>query len=552
MITKKDKGLQFIYRGKQLSYFPDNMHLEDYYSVSFTNNPILSFKNFPVLPKLEILILDNTLINNLMYATPQPNLRKLYLRNTPFSRYNSQEIMCSIVFGKNLKFYNGKSITEESILISSFMASDIRPYLLQGWVIISMNPVKLLNTKTQIKKILFPIDDAGKITRTQSTASLLSPPKLPHQTGKEHANQGNDDNYISPLIRQPQEAFTEAFYDALDLTSQWNHIRKPNYPKQIYLKANEPKSKRKETLIQIKPKSIIETRSLVRDHSMAIDHMPYRKPRVPECVDSPFKRRSGAHSVISTRSLKRRAKIVRGEFDFEDLYYDDYSEDELVGFERSEDEIEQSVKNYKDALKTGTLLFSPKQRPHAEIVFEPEKLPEREAHQPTKVISLADEIANSSQSHLLKPMSAKEEQQKLNDERIRILQKQLARAKARRANRFLTPQRFGYGRRSPRSSILLSSDMSKDSFSIDTSTEDLLSMDNSSSMSLIAAPEDNNNNPPSPMTVTDQDLDDENLLFEAQAKFLQLFPGQEFNDKAMDAFVDQYIADHKAQQQNKH
>ena len=539
-MLKKERGLQFVYRGKQLSYFPDNMHLEDYYQISFANTPILSFKNFPVLPKLEILILDNTLINNLMYAMPQPNLRKLYLRNTPFSRYNSQEIMCSIVFGSNLKFYNGKSITEESILISSFMASDIRPYLLQGWVIISMNPVKLLNTKTQIKKILFPIDDAGRLNRSHSTAQLTLTPKLPHQTGKDHNLTSSDENFISPLTRQPQEAFTEAFYDALDLTSQWNHIRKPNYPKHISAK-DGGKGKKKESLIKIKPKSIIETRSIVRDHTMSIDNMPFRKPQVPECVDSPFKPSTRDHSVISMRSLKRRAKIARGEVDFDNFQFDEYSTGEVTNSE-SED-IDQSVKSYKDALKTGTLLFSPKDRPHAEIVLEPEEQPEREAYQ-AKVISLADEIANSSQSHLLKPMSAKEEQQKLTDERIRILTKQLERAKARRANRFLTPQRINYGVRSPRSSILMSSDMSKESFSIDEDTDDSLAIDNSSTMSLINSPDENP--PASPMSViTDQELDDEQLLFEAQEKFLQLFPGQEFNDSAMDAFVDQYIADHK-------
>ena len=465
METAKRK--QFHYKGKTVYEFPNIPNADEYTTISFAQTPILSFKNFPVLPNLVVLILDGTLITNLAHVVPQPKLKKLYLRSTPFSKYAAQEIMCSIMFGPSLQIYNGMEITEESRILSGFMTDNVKPYLQQGWVIISMNPVKLQNTDTLMKKELFSNDDCAN--------------KKPNQA------------QCSPLAKDPNEACTEAFYDALDLTSQWNCIRKPNFPKMVKSKNN---GKRKCIDFFVKQKSIAQCRSIVRDNSKSYDSMIEHRSNVPPCVPSPFRNRN-----VPEEKLKAMEKIKKRK-----QKGSEYQDEEIAN-------ISENVSKFKEQLETGVMLFSPKDKPHTDITFEERKTPLRKVTAPIKIMSLADELALSNKKELLQPVVVEEETQQEDENSTPKTPRQASKPSTPE-----TPRRplFVPRKTPPEKEIVQEIKVEE---------------------------------PPKQKVVEEEDYDeeiDEDILTSnAQVKFLELYPELADDDEAWDKYVDDYVASYK-------
>lgn len=154
--VNKQRDLKFkSFANLKLTRFPDISKLESFSQLSFSNNPIKSFVSLPSLQKLTNLELDNLKIVSFEGANPQPSLIKISLKNTPLETYKFFIPMVLIVFGMQISFVNGVPISSSNYRIASIAPEIIRPLLVSGWLLTSVNPIRFIHSKTKKHKTIF-------------------------------------------------------------------------------------------------------------------------------------------------------------------------------------------------------------------------------------------------------------------------------------------------------------------------------------------------------------------------------------------------------------
>ena len=116
---------------------------------------IESFKGLPKLHNLKKLDLRGTKINSFENCNYQINLTHLIYIDTPLINYQYGELMSIIVFGDLLTNINFKVINPNIKDFAIINRTKILPFLLKNWIIISNNPLKLLNLNTRERKIIY-------------------------------------------------------------------------------------------------------------------------------------------------------------------------------------------------------------------------------------------------------------------------------------------------------------------------------------------------------------------------------------------------------------
>jgi hypothetical protein len=101
------------------------------------------------------LIIDGTRIATFADFNPPPGIEILSCMNTPVSRYPHLSIMAVIVFGPSLRRVNGASVTALVKARAVVLAPRVRDDLLNGFVIVNLQPVRLLNLVTRERKSVF-------------------------------------------------------------------------------------------------------------------------------------------------------------------------------------------------------------------------------------------------------------------------------------------------------------------------------------------------------------------------------------------------------------
>ena len=175
-----------------LTTFPEADRLKHYATLSFEFNPITSLETLPSLSSLKVLDISNTDIDSFEGAQSQPNLERLYIKNTPLSKYHDVRIMCLIVFGPSLVAIDNSPLTSFELKIGKFLSSTLRNYLRNAWVITGLYPVKMMNLRTLANKkmsISLPVtkvqhergpsyyETNGAVGRTMMKPKLAKTPK---------------------------------------------------------------------------------------------------------------------------------------------------------------------------------------------------------------------------------------------------------------------------------------------------------------------------------------------------------------------------------------
>lgn len=132
-----------------MKQFPSFKVMFQYASLSFSSNPIDSWKTLPSLPFLKYLEMNNTKISSFQYAQKQPTIETINLKNTPISNYAHFQLMAIIAFGRTLKILNGSRIPLQIRRRGHELASSLYPYLFNSWIIINDRPLILFNTITR-------------------------------------------------------------------------------------------------------------------------------------------------------------------------------------------------------------------------------------------------------------------------------------------------------------------------------------------------------------------------------------------------------------------
>lgn len=142
------------FRKLKLTTFPSLNKYMQFESLSFSDNPIKSFHDLPVLPNLKELYLDNTQIESFKDCRPQPSLHSVSLKSTQLSRMPLINIMCSIAFGNSIRFVNGVAIKKEDYHMSEFLRPKLVTYLQSGWLLMSIDELRLFHSETRERRIL--------------------------------------------------------------------------------------------------------------------------------------------------------------------------------------------------------------------------------------------------------------------------------------------------------------------------------------------------------------------------------------------------------------
>jgi hypothetical protein len=160
-------------------------------SLVLNRNPIFDFTGLPTLEFLTELYLDATNLSSFQGAEPQPSLHILSFTRTPLVELPAHRIMAWIVFpvsGKPLTV-NGNTLSASERRFCLAHGDDVLADLLEGWVIVSMEPLKLMHAKTRERRTLFLGGDVQKSQNVAEDASQGGKRDSGELKGKENGSE---------------------------------------------------------------------------------------------------------------------------------------------------------------------------------------------------------------------------------------------------------------------------------------------------------------------------------------------------------------------------
>ena len=122
--------------------------------LNLRENQLISLKGLPTIPTLKTLHIEGTLIKNFENTSAQPNLEFLFVENTPFSQYELFDLMAVIVIGDKLTHVNGHTIKESTKILALELRETLYHYLLDGYMLIGLDTIRLINEETQKRKTI--------------------------------------------------------------------------------------------------------------------------------------------------------------------------------------------------------------------------------------------------------------------------------------------------------------------------------------------------------------------------------------------------------------
>ena len=119
-------------------------------------NQLKNFVGMRQMERLTVLKLDNTQITSFIGAYEQPNLTTISIDHTPLSSFTYHRAMILMVLGQQIEMIGHKPVTSEERRFLQKLDPELRDLLLKGWLITSLNPVRLYHTVTHARRVFFP------------------------------------------------------------------------------------------------------------------------------------------------------------------------------------------------------------------------------------------------------------------------------------------------------------------------------------------------------------------------------------------------------------
>ena len=216
------------FKNKGYNSFSEIKFQEGLKLIDVSSNPIKNFKGLNEQPQLSTLQCDNTIIESFEGAQFQPALYQLSFHNTPLSRsFVSKPLMIQIMalvsFGPSLNNVNGIIITKKARQLAASLAEKIRPYLNNGFVLISASPptvaklgVSNLNASKKSKsesydaiEIDLDVQDSAeeekKVQTNNDKLKLLRERIKNLKTQKKEMMQKKEKDIVKSFVTQPQK-----------------------------------------------------------------------------------------------------------------------------------------------------------------------------------------------------------------------------------------------------------------------------------------------------------------------------------------------------------
>ena len=169
------------FTNSKLTSFPQLPSSVYYDQITISSPNITSFQNYSNLlkspsgntPSLVYLKLNNTGIATYKGAVKTPSLKYIFLANTPLSRYHFYRVMTIIVFGpETLEEIDHIPIKKSERAFSLKNFEVLYPYLVDGWLLTMVDPIRIFDPVTRRRRILYPLPDRRK-TISSSLASSI-------------------------------------------------------------------------------------------------------------------------------------------------------------------------------------------------------------------------------------------------------------------------------------------------------------------------------------------------------------------------------------------
>ncbi|EAX92591.1 hypothetical protein TVAG_496250 [Trichomonas vaginalis G3] len=123
-------------------------------TVNLSHNPINTFDSLPQLSNVQNLIFDDTKLESFLKCRLQPEIESFSCLNTPLASSKFLPLMAIIAFGENVKVVNGSKVTQKTLKEAQTYHEELYPYIVEGWVITSLSPIKVYNPITKEKKVI--------------------------------------------------------------------------------------------------------------------------------------------------------------------------------------------------------------------------------------------------------------------------------------------------------------------------------------------------------------------------------------------------------------
>ena len=123
-------------------------------TLDISNNPLINLKNLPRIPTLTKIVCTNSTLFSFEGAVDEPRLSVIDFQNCPVSVLPYYRLMASIAFGRTVDVIDDISLSVYEISLRDKYGPVIKRYVVDGYCLMSIEPIILYNPKTKQKKYI--------------------------------------------------------------------------------------------------------------------------------------------------------------------------------------------------------------------------------------------------------------------------------------------------------------------------------------------------------------------------------------------------------------
>ena len=145
--------------------------------LNVSNNPIRDLSGMLPYRSLKSFLADNTKLVSLKGAAPQRHMKQISAKKTPLGSLRFFPLMALIAFGDDLTVVNDQTVSAGLIDRARRLRPFVADFLLEGWVIMSLNPITLLDPVTRRRRRLYTpvnaraLQDSGEVVVLRDNSS---------------------------------------------------------------------------------------------------------------------------------------------------------------------------------------------------------------------------------------------------------------------------------------------------------------------------------------------------------------------------------------------
>ena len=196
--SPKGKIITVKKNSRNIKEWPTNIINKNATTLDLADNVFTDFNGMRTYPRIDTLILDRTSLESFKGAKTQPLLKVLSFENTPLVQNKSSPLMALIVFGSNIQRINGKCITKKQKKLADELRPVLLQYLIEGWVITTEKPLRIVDTQTHKRKTIFRVENPNE-------KILYDPEKMGYKLQQSKQQQKQHEESNEPIHEESKE-----------------------------------------------------------------------------------------------------------------------------------------------------------------------------------------------------------------------------------------------------------------------------------------------------------------------------------------------------------